>query len=119
MVIITTMVAKIYFPASLERGQIGPVTRSYSYRMVEDAVEEHVDYGSDASDDEENDELLDSESSEDEAVVRRGPDMIKNLMEFDQERMSQAQVLKRLIFCSLMLNITFVAWGAIQVSQSD
>ena len=39
----------------------------------------------------------------------------QNFMEFDQERMTKSQVLKRLLFCCIVLNITFVAWGVLQV----
>jgi adenosine 3'-phospho 5'-phosphosulfate transporter B2 len=37
-----------------------------------------------------------------------------NILEFTQESMSKAQVLKRLFLCSLMLNLTFVTWGILQ-----
>jgi hypothetical protein len=125
MVIIATMIAKIYFPESLERGQTtsahAPVTRSYSYRMVDAAASENESYyGSDVSDDEDedNDEVLDSndgsyEESDSEPMGRAA--QIRNFMEFDQQTMSRSQVLKRLAFCSLMLNITFVMWGVLQV----
>ena len=112
MVIITTMVCKIYFPEALERGQAAPMARSYSYRIAEETDDY---YGSDVSDDEDenNEEVLDSESSDDDEQARR-----KNFMEFDQGSMSRPQVLKRLLFCSLVLNITFVAWGVLQVGVS-
>jgi len=35
-------------------------------------------------------------------------------LEFDQDRLSKAQVVQRLLFCSFMLNVTFVAWGVLQ-----
>jgi hypothetical protein len=113
LVIITTMVCKIYFPEALERGS--PIVRSYSYRMVEDAIENESYYGSDVSDDEdeENEEVLDSSSEGDDREPAR------NLMEFDQARLSKAQVLKRLAFCSLVLNVTFVAWGVLQVCKES
>mmetsp|Transcript_5777 Transcript_5777/g.17177 ORF Transcript_5777/g.17177 Transcript_5777/m.17177 type:complete len:623 (+) Transcript_5777:277-2145(+) len=37
-----------------------------------------------------------------------------DFLEFDQERLSKAQVMQRLLFCSFMLNVTFVAWGVLQ-----
>lgn len=110
MVIITTLICKIYFPEALERG--GPIARSYSYRIAEDVGEEENDsyYGSDDGD-EENEEVLDSSSEGDD----REP--MRNIMDFDQARLSKTQVLQRLIFCSLVLNITFVAWGVLQVNR--
>ena len=36
-------------------------------------------------------------------------------LEFQQESLSRKQVLQRLIFCCIMLNVTFVLWGALQV----
>lgn len=122
MVIITTMIAKIYFPESLKRGQSqGPVSRSYSYRMVGETTEntntvsdDESYYGSDVSDDEDDDsdEGLDSNAST--TASDRRQDNLRNFMEFDQQTMSKAQVLQRLLFCSLMLNITFVTWGVLQ-----
>ena len=119
LVIITTMVCKIYFPEALERGS--PIVRSYSYRMVEDAMDENESYyGSDVSDDddEENEEVLDSSSSEDnDREQQQQQQSAHSLMEFDQTRLSKAQVLKRLALCSLILNVTFVAWGVLQVKR--
>lgn len=116
MVIITTLICKIYFPEALERG--GPIARSYSYRIAEDGAVEENDsyYGSDGSDDDndhdgENEEVLDSSSEGDDR------DSMRNIIEFDQARLSKTQVLQRLIFCSLVLNITFVAWGVLQVNR--
>jgi hypothetical protein len=114
MVIITTLICKIYFPEALERG--GPIARSYSYRIAEDGAGAENDsyYGSDVSDDEDegNEEVLDSSSEGED----REP-LARKILEFDQARLSKAQVLKRLIFCSLVLNITFVAWGVLQVNR--
>ena len=122
LVIITTMVCKIYFPEALERGSGAPIVRSYSYRMVEDdAIENNESYyGSDVSDDddEENEEVLDSSSEENDREQQQQPSH-NNLMEFDQARLSKAQVLKRLAFCSLVLNVTFVAWGVLQVYKES
>jgi len=116
MVIITTMVCKIYFPEALERGHSPVMTRSYSYRIADDHIVENDEYyGSDVSDDEEedNDECLDSDSSDDE-----NRPTVKNFMEFDQGSLSKPQVLKRLAFCCIVLNITFVAWGVLQVCNA-
>jgi hypothetical protein len=118
MVIITTGVAKIYFPESLERGQ-EPTTvrRNYSYRRRQkeasssEAEEDFLDSGGDSeelySEDDEDDEDVDSEE---ESLLTDQP----KVLEFDQEQTSRTKVVQRLLFCSLMLNITFVAWGALQ-----
>ena len=100
--------AKIYFPESLERPESSPrKARSVSYRMAdlnesedEAAEEEDEYYGSDA------DEVLDSdEYTEDGTLIAGNRD---NALEFSQESLTRAQVLKRLLFCCLMLNLTFV-----------
>ena len=151
MVIITTMVAKIYFPESLERntgGELGGAgsARSFSYRIArskEDATAagEHEDeegedndeyYGSDAEDNDglllDDEDVLDSDDdNEQQQQQRRRPRGERalpsshplrrssgNFLEFQQSSLTRLQVLRRLIFCSLMLNITFVAWGALQ-----
>ena len=36
------------------------------------------------------------------------------VLEFDQAQTSRATVIQRLLFCCLMLNLTFVTWGALQ-----
>ena len=117
MVIITTMVAKIYFPESLERGQEpSSVGRRYSYRRRQkelsssEAEEDFADSNDEEelySGDEDDDEDFDSES---ESFLTDPP----KVLEFDQEQTSRTKVLQRLLFCSLMLNITFVTWGALQ-----
>jgi hypothetical protein len=131
LVIVTIVVAKIYFPEALERGSpTAPRARSYSYRMAAGARAGEEYYGSDAEDEEgddgdgdNDDEVLDSgdEAEEDRDLLNnnRGRSQfskqISSLLEFQQESLSKTQVLKRLIFCSLMLNLVFVMWGALQV----
>lgn len=125
MVIITTMIAKIYFPECLERRQgPPPEPSSYAYRMVDgeqsqkpfkDEAEDE-EYSSDDAD-ADLDEALDSGDEAD--LVNELYPMPEfttrpTLLEFDQETMSKAQVLKSLLFCCLMLNITFVSWGVLQ-----
>jgi adenosine 3'-phospho 5'-phosphosulfate transporter B2 len=115
MVIITIIVCKIYFPEALERGTSPVMTRSYSYRIAE----EEDYYGSDVSDDDgDNSECLDSDGSDTDndpnLLVSPNSTKFQNFMEFDQERMTKSQVLKRLLFCCIVLNITFVAWGVLQ-----
>jgi hypothetical protein len=125
MVIITTLIAKIYFPESLERrGPRPTMPRSYSYRRSADAVppessssqsdteDQVLDSGDDRDEEEEEDDPEESD------LLRNHPNHSKryNILEFDQDRTSKAQVMRRLLFCSLMLNITFVSWGFLQVS---
>mmetsp|Transcript_22846 Transcript_22846/g.63544 ORF Transcript_22846/g.63544 Transcript_22846/m.63544 type:complete len:525 (+) Transcript_22846:74-1648(+) len=124
MVIIATIVASIYFPGSLQRSTASPQrARSFNYRMAERAEEEEEFYGSDADDEddkdlEDEDEILDGDDEDETArMIRR--DGIKRkvsffLEEFEQEKLTRGQVLRRLLLCSLMLNITFVMWGVLQ-----
>uniref|UniRef100_A0A7S3LD08 Uncharacterized protein n=1 Tax=Amphora coffeiformis TaxID=265554 RepID=A0A7S3LD08_9STRA len=135
MVLITTMVARIYFPESLKRPAVPLRPRSFNYRMAEAAAkggssDDDEYYGSDhgfSDEEEESDEVLDSD---DEAQVlmtesdrnnktrdRGGPYRHHhrlNFLEFQQEKLTKAQVLQRLVFCSLMLNAIFILWGALQ-----
>jgi UAA transporter family len=116
MVIITTLIAKLYFPECLERREIEPQTpRSYAYRMV--------DGQSDIMEDDElieveEDEYLDSDGEREEKSLMHSnnssSNMRSSILDFNQESMSKAQVLKRLFFCIFMLNTTFVIWGLIQ-----
>lgn len=158
MVLITVLVAKIYFPETLDRSSSSApnsptasasAARSYSYRMARrgpsdgnkaegynsDADDEYYDDNfEDDDDNHEHDELYDDEdvldSDEDDetnglrsrggksfgggAGNGRGAKGIKNLLEFEQSSLSKLQVIRRLIFCSLMLNVTFVIWGILQ-----
>jgi len=186
MVIITTIVAKIYFPESLER-KAGPdaahQARSYVYRRttaggaddgggdeMNRLVEEEEYYGSDVDDlededldaveeeedgeeegeDTDSDEVLDSGDEEEDPLRQRsapsssqhrhgvgGEDNVgyrdfvtgaassggtsskhqsnrSSFLEFQQTSLTRLQVMRRLVFCCVMLNITFVAWGALQ-----
>lgn len=75
---------------------------------TEDEAAEAEDeyYASDAED------VLDSDEHEDENLLS-GNDK-ESVLEFSQESLTRTQVLKRLLFCCLMLNLTFVMWGALQ-----
>ena len=42
-----------------------------------------------------------------------------NFLEFDQTTTSRNDVMKRLGLCVLMLNLTFVTWGVLQVRRVD
>ena len=118
MVIIATMVAKIYFPESLERsGSPTQRARSFSYRMAERAKEEEEYYGSDAEDEDDGDgedemEVLDSDDEEETKVLRR-PAVRKRssffLDEFEEESLTKTQVLKRLLFCSVRTSYRLVS----------
>ena len=148
MVIITTLVAKVYFPASLERGAIPNIRRKYAYRRRPTMEEEeHSDAEdddelealySDEDDDEndnnnaeeeaeEEDRALEYEQDEEPLVAdrtgrrrttgsgtSRAAAATTRPLEFDQVHTSQTQVLQRLVLCCLMLQATFVTWGALQ-----
>jgi len=156
LVIITTLIAKVYFPSSLEPRLKNPVgSRSYNYKNYHKGDDEEDDESDDDDDDEEEsdsdedsdgeieDEFLDSGEEEDglynieeadalpdfatRPEMRTGTRSIiyedvgrvptftnTRLMDFDQESMSKPQVLKQLVFCTLMLNVTFVSWGVLQ-----
>lgn len=133
MVIITTIVAKIYFPESLKRGTDPPAFRSraYSYHRRGDKVPESGDErvpddllvleeesgGEDDealySEDEDDAEQFDA-AEEDELLLLDESTRRAGVLEFDQEQASRTKVVQRLLFCSLMLNLTFVTWGALQ-----
>jgi hypothetical protein len=124
LIIIVTLVAKIYFPESLDRSRAGPpssraLARSYSYRR---AIEEQAQQSSsehilDSGDDEDflrrqgDDDEDDDDEIQDLLMENEGT---RNVLEFDQERTSKSQVLRRLLLCCFMLNLTFVTWGALQ-----
>jgi hypothetical protein len=104
LVIITILVAKIYFPEWLERDTSALTPRSFKYRVATQESENF--YASDDEDETEDEkELLQSDSERDRRAFME-----------PNESLSKMQVLRRLIFCSLMLNATFVLWGLIQVS---
>lgn len=112
MVIITTMIAKIYFPESLDRG--GPAfARSTQYIRVPES-ETSASYYSDTSDNE--GDVIDEEDEEagDKKNKTRESRSASEFLEFEQAKSSKMEVIKRLLFCSLMLNVTFVTWGLLQ-----
>ena len=170
MVIITTMVAKIYFPESLDRGINGtPQARTFNYRVAEgedyygsddenyeDNEADTNDSGTKTDDDADDDnEILDSDPDNDEegdsgtsdeeerqqgeglnggqeetndllsemrpsrgkaSGKRRGVSFAnKQFLEFEQLTLSKGEVMKRLSICVVMLNLTFVTWGVLQV----
>jgi hypothetical protein len=136
MVLVVIMVCKIYFPEMLRtRSSIEgyPIrSRTFNYRVKEGGKaseggligdDGHIDESSDEDDDDEeedDDEVLDSDSEGHNRRPLRSKatndrDAVSNFLEFQQDTMPKSQVLKRLVLCSIMLTITFVSWGALQV----
>ncbi len=116
MVIIVIMVAKIYFPESLQRrGTDFHAPRSYNYRRVKT---NNINPSSDDDDDDEDVDLLlhMEKEQEDDDKHEKKTNKSSNavVMEFDQETTSKTVVLKRLTLCVVMLNITFIIWGLLQ-----
>jgi len=119
LVIVVIIVCRIYFPEALE-SRVSSTTaqrpRNYNYRVAEEqansSILEDEDYGSDDEVEllEGDEDVLDSSDEE-----RAGQGTSPNFLEFEQESLSRKQVLQRLIFCCIALNITFVLWGALQV----
>jgi hypothetical protein len=170
MVIITTIVAKIYFPESLTRGGNansgmmsfhnspsssgsghghGHHHNHVSVDLIDDDDDDSSDDDSDEKDSDDSDDsddshnereslLLDLEYEADGvagAAAQKKQRKKKALsptsaahaerqrsfpinLEFDQEHTSKAVVMKRLMFCAVVLNITFIAWGVLQVRTS-
>jgi len=130
MILIITMVAKIYFPEALERKspqESSINTRNVNYRRVED--EELNDKSSsnyyssdeeDLDDDDEDGALMKSfseDASKSKASGKSGRsvrDISSSTPEINQENMSRSSILRRLAFCVIMLNVTFVLWGVLQ-----
>ncbi len=128
MVIITTIVAKIYFPESLERGNDPPAFRRMSYRRrekipesngEEDIVPDDLLVAGSGDDDDvlysdDDDDINHFDAEEEDELLNEGSAGRASILEFDQEQSNRTKVVQRLLFCSLMLNITFVTWGALQ-----
>ena len=123
--IVVIIVCRIYFPEALQSrvtpAQQRSAARNYNYRVAEEQLfepygdDDEEDYGSEDDDEdgvlaESGEEVLDSSSDEQE-----GEGGSPTFLEFQQESLSRKKVLQRLIFCCIMLNITFVTWGALQV----
>jgi len=131
MVMITTMVARIYFPSWLEPREEPATRMSHAYmNVMEDA------YKSDFSDEDEEDEeeeLLvfeeggssrrsegngkedeDSEEGGHNTVSRMSSASGSSFLFYDQERESKESVYTNLAICAVMLNVTFISWGLLQ-----
>lgn len=132
MVLITTMVAKIYFPSCLEPRE-APTPRLSNKYM--DVIRES--YKSDLSDEEEEEDegvedeeemggLLPSNSDEgkssnkEDSAANSGSSSLRRrnsssfLFDYDQEKESKQSVYTNLAICAVMLNLTFVSWGLLQ-----
>ncbi len=135
MVIIITMVAKIYFPEALERLEpieaINTRSRTINYRRVADEeLEDNNYYSSDeenkAGDSDDDEKANDGDGKEGRSLMKSYSDSVNSKnsnarqniedspLEFRQEHTSKASVLSRLVFCVIMLNVTFVTWGVLQ-----
>lgn len=131
MVLVVIMVCKIYFPEMLKSrsgGEGYPIrSRHFNYRVAESSggnavvVTDDNPFDDDNNQIEDDDEVLDSDDENrplDHHMNRtRGGTTRESFLEFQQELMPKSQVLRRLVLCSIMLNIVFVTWGALQVSK--
>lgn len=147
MVLITTMVAKIYFPSWLEpREEPQRMMSNHAYMNVMDNA-----YQSDFSDEDEEEEdddedfevgryrdstnngsstisntnkedvnLLDAGGQKDDgdAPSRMSKSASSSfLFDYNQESKTKNSVYTNLALCAIMLNVTFVSWGLLQVSS--
>lgn len=126
LVIITIMVAKIYFPHLLDASSV--ITRDSvgAYRRVSMDELNKVDLKTICSDEESEDgeSVADIEMEGDEGAaggLQKGDDgaitsrrSYANFLVFDQEQNTRSSVMGRLFFCAIALNITFITWGIIQ-----
>jgi len=129
MVIITTIVAKIYFPESLTRGGSAP---PFSHTRRVDVVHDDYEVAQEDDNSDKDSLLADLEyeadggegtggggqsshkkKDDDSTRIVRGRSFPMAL-DFDQLQASKAAVLKRLVFCAVVLNVTFITWGVLQ-----
>lgn len=134
MILIITMLAKLYFPESLVRGTNTsyPMTRSISYLRVSDDEESSskCSYISDG-------DMEECCISEEECLIKFEDDGLKKTQKLlgkkkktrkspkrqhngsfhivcDEVENSTVDILKRLCLCIFMLNATFLTWGLLQ-----
>jgi hypothetical protein len=113
LVIIVIIVAQIYFPESLQRGITTTVAPRSIYHTLDEGDEEEEEF--------------DVEEEESESMgLGKQLQRVKNpqfSLEFMQEEEeaetmnSKFVVLKQLAFCAVVLNVTFVLWGVLQVCR--
>jgi hypothetical protein len=152
MVLITVMVARLYFPSWLEPREepISRVSSAHMYMNVSDNIDggSYSDEDDDGKDEEEdfieagngaggkvrrenNDrggykdevDLLDLDGGN---APRDGPPpppltarrmrVVSSFLDYDQETMTRESVYTNLAICAIMLNVTFVSWGLLQVT---
>lgn len=114
------MICKIYFPDALERSspdEMPGTTRTYNYRRVnEDEIFNRTNsyYSSDEDDVEGEDQDREEKRKSSLNRTNSNPNRFPDVLSFDQENTSKGVVIRRLIFCVIMLNVTFVTWGVLQ-----
>jgi len=112
LVIIVVIVAQIYFPESLQRGiATTTATRSIYHTLDEGDDDEEEDL-------EVEEEEADTVGNGKQQQKKKKPQFSLEFMqgEEDPENMTSKFIaLKRLAFCAVVLNVTFVLWGVLQV----
>mmetsp|Transcript_8028 Transcript_8028/g.10277 ORF Transcript_8028/g.10277 Transcript_8028/m.10277 type:complete len:470 (+) Transcript_8028:141-1550(+) len=101
LVIVTTLIARVYFPESLDPSLRAPA------KDVTAEVDATETEGL----------LMDADEEQQKSSQSFGTPQKRRVsfdFEFDQKQTPRMVVLKRLVFCSLMLNLTFVTWGVLQ-----
>jgi hypothetical protein len=163
IVLIITMIAKIYFPEALERTEAPQSPRSYNYRISNEQNKEDPEHENfitsetDSSFDEDFQFIADSQAlidgdlaptgstqrlvgrrsknksnlsisaataegassssksnDDDPNIIPSAYSMVEKSFAFEQESTSKHDVLKRLFYCVISLNVTFVIWGVLQ-----
>ena len=125
MVLITTMVARIYFPAWLEPREVPAprLSRNYMDVMRASSSSNLSDEEEEGEDDEDGTSGLLSTKSEEGgnrefsdggASSLRRRESSSFLFEYNQEHESKKSVYTNLTICAVMLNLTFVSWGLLQ-----
>lgn len=117
MVIITTLVAKIYFPSWLEPREDTSPPLHYSYMAAMENT-----YKSDLSDDDEEEETEGLIEKGEEGANERKNNIVKSgtssfLSDYDSRLQTKESVYGNLAICAIMLNFTFVVWGLLQVRR--
>jgi hypothetical protein len=138
MVLITVMVARIYFPTWLEPREDPNAMRSSAHMYMN--VIEDASFSDEEDDGEEEEEgfieagagrkeaykddvnLLGEDGVEGRATAEGPPpppamklSTMSSFLDNDQETMSRESVYTNLAICAVMLNVTFVSWGLLQV----